>query len=85
MYKEIISLYKWCEEQNISCMLSTLYDGYKITFKNSFGVVHSDVVQHMGSYGSKEGYVEPAGFSISYAPVTVEQMKDLILKEIKGR
>lgn len=80
MYKEIISLHEWCEEQNISCTISNLYDGYKITFKNG-----SDVIQHMGSYGSEEGYVEPAGFSISYAPVTIEQMKDLILKEIKGR
>ena len=77
MYKEILELYQWCVDSHIHCTLTPLYDGYIIRFADG-----SDIIQHAGSYGSKKGYVEPAGFSISYEPVTLEEARLLILKKL---
>lgn len=77
MYKEILELYRWCVDSHIRCELTTIYDGYKIGFADG-----SDFVQHEGSYYSRYGYVEPAGFEKSYEPVTLEEAKILILKKL---
>ena len=55
VYSEILELYAFCCENGIKCKLSPLYDGYKITFANG-----DDFVQHEYSYGSDDGFVEPA-------------------------
>lgn len=73
MFIEIIELYKWCVIQGIPCEIKRLYDGHIIIFPDG-----SDMVQHSGSYASKQGYVEPACFSISYEPVTIDTAKKLI-------
>ena len=65
-YKTILEIYELCQKLGINCELSNLYDGYKILFPDG-----ADVVQHSGSYGSAEGYVEPAAFDdeIDYTAV----------------
>jgi hypothetical protein len=73
MYTEILELYNWCIGHSIPCEIELCWDGYKITFLDG-----SDFVQHKGSYCSEYGYVEPAGFSLSYEPVTIEKAKELI-------
>jgi hypothetical protein len=77
MYKEIKELFKWCKKEKINCELLPLFDGYKLDFDG-----HRDVVQHFGSYRATEGYVEPYGFSKHCEPVSLEEMKKIILKEI---
>lgn len=73
MYTEILELYEWCIGHSIPCKIEMCWDGYKITFSDN-----SDFVQHKGSYDSEYGCVEPAGFSLSYEPVTIEKAKELI-------
>lgn len=73
MYTEILELYNWCIGHSIPCRIDSCWNGYKITFPDG-----SDFVQHEGSYGSSRGCVEPAGFSLSYEPVTIEEAKELL-------
>ena len=77
MYKEILELFQWCIDSHIHGTSTRLYDGYKIRFADG-----SDFVQHAGSYGSKNGCVEPAGFEISYEPVTLDKARLLILRKL---
>lgn len=53
MYKEILELAKFCEENGIEIVQGELLDGYGLRFNNG-----GDVVQHMGSYGNSRGCVE---------------------------
>lgn len=80
MFSEILELYDWCVGHSIPCSLTRLWSGYKIEFPD-----HSDFVQHEGSYGSKIGCVEPAGFSISYAAVSIDTAKELIQEKSFGK
>ena len=77
MYNEILEIAKVCENNNIFCVLFDLWDGYKLLFEDG-----ADIVQHSGSYGSAEGYVEPAGFghNVDYTPVEKDRMIKIIMK-----
>ena len=76
MYQEIVKLYQWCKENFISCTLEPLWDGYQIRFLDG-----SDVVQHSGSYGAKNGCVEPCGMSKAYTAVDIPTIKEIISKK----
>ena len=80
MFTEILELYEWCISHSIPCTLSELWGGYKIEFSD-----HSDFVQHSGSYGATVGCVEPARFSRSYEPVTLDEAKELIKEKSYGK
>lgn len=78
MYQEIVKLYHWCKANTIECTLTSLWDGYKISFKDG-----SDVVQHSGSYGSSNGCVEPAGMPRAYTAVDIPTIKKILLTRFK--
>ena len=77
-YKEIVELYQWCKENLIHCNLEPLFDGYQIRFLDN-----SDIIQHFGSYGNQEGFVEPAGIDpdYDYSAVSLEKMKEILSKK----
>ena len=75
MYQEIVKLYQWCKENFISCTLEPLWDGYQIRFLDG-----SDVVQHSGSYGAKNGCVEPCGMPKAYTAVDIPTIKEILSK-----
>ena len=80
MYDEIKALYEYCKKIGVQAVLSSLYDGYKITFKNG-----GDFVQHSYSYWSDIGCVEPAIHSkIDYTAVPLKRAK-LLVKRHKER
>lgn len=73
-YKEIHRLYFYCLKIGLRAEISELYDGYKLTFPNG-----GDFVQHSGSYGSANGYVEPAiGSRLDFTAVTLKNAKALV-------
>ena len=80
MYVEILELYEWCMGHSIPCVLSRLFDGYKLEFPDK-----ADFVQHAYSYGSAHGGVEPAGFTISFEGVSLETAKKLIQEKSYGK
>ena len=75
MYQEIVKLYQWCKENFISCTLEPLWDGYQIRFLDG-----SDVVQHSGSYGAKNGCVEPCGMPKAFTAVDISTIKKILSK-----
>lgn len=76
MYNEILELYEFCKEQGIPCRLSSLFDGYKLWL-----FAGRDIVQHFGSYGSREGCVEPAiGCDADFTAVSLDRAKALLLQ-----
>lgn len=75
MYQEIVKLYQWCKENLIDCTLEPLWDGYQIRFFDG-----SDVVQHSGSYGAKNGCVEPCGMPKAYTAVDIPTIKKILSK-----
>ena len=76
MYREIITLHDFCMSNGVICVLSRLFDGYKIQFPNG-----ADFVQHFGSYGSDSGCVEPASIDPEhdYSAVSLEDAKALVI------
>lgn len=80
MYNEILEIAKVCDENNISYELSELWDGHKLLFSDG-----ADIVQHSFSYGSAEGYVEPAGFghNVDYSPIEKDRMIKIIMERYK--
>ena len=76
-YPEILELRAFCIENGIKCRLTHLYDGYKISFPDG-----NDFVQHEFSYGSDEGFVEPAigDKDFDFSAVGLDLAKSLVLK-----
>ena len=73
-YIEIVKLHEYCKSIGVHAEIEPFLDGFCIRFNNG-----GDVVQHMGSYGSKCGCVEPAiGSSSDYTAVTLKNAKSLI-------
>lgn len=73
-YKEINELYEYCKKIGIHAEISPFLDGFCIRFNNG-----GDVVQHMGSYGSGCGCVEPAiGSRLDYKAVSLNNAKSLM-------
>ena len=76
MYKEIIELYNYCKSNNVECALQPLFDGFKLCLPDN-----GDFVQHMYSYGSGKGMVEPAiGCNRDYRAISLVEAEILILK-----
>lgn len=74
-YEAILKLYEYCQRIGIEAELTTLYDGYKLTFPSG-----GDIVQHEHSYRS-EFCVEPAiGSRYDYKPYTVDEAKRIVEK-----
>lgn len=76
MYKEILELAKFCEENGIEIVQGELLDGYGLRFNNG-----GDVVQHMGSYGNSRGCVEfgYTGFSeVDFTATPLEKAKEFL-------
>ena len=72
-YRSILKLKEYCDELGIECKLSTMFDGYRIDFRNG------DVIQHEYSYGADEGCVEFAiGCKADYTAVTLKNAKAII-------
>ncbi len=76
-YDAILALFDFCKENGIKCELEPLYDGYKILFPDG-----NDFIQHSYSYGSDEGFVEPAigDEDYDFTAVGLNLAKDLVLK-----
>lgn len=73
-YTEIQKLFDYCIKLGINARLEKMYDGYAIRFPSGH-----DFVQHMGSYGSCMGCVEPAIFSKrDYTAVPLKNAKSLV-------
>ena len=74
MYNEILELEMYCKEIGVKVKKERLIDGYVLKFKNG-----GDVVQHIGSYGSRSGCVE-----FGYTGFTSTDFKATPLKNAKA-
>ena len=73
-YGEILALYRYCVEVRMDARLERLYDGWAIRFPNG-----GDFAQHAGTYGTNDGFVEPAiGCEADYSPVSLREAEKLI-------
>lgn len=78
MYEEILELEKFCSEIGVDTEKIPLLDGYCLKFNNG-----GDVIQHSGSYGSKNGCVEfgYTGFTIDFKAIPLKAAKDFIKRK----
>ena len=73
-YGEILALYRYCVEVGMDARLERLHDGWAIRFPNG-----GDFAQHAGTYGTNDGFVEPAiGCESDYSPVSLREAEKLI-------
>lgn len=73
-YREILALYLYCVEVRMDARLERLHDGWTIRFPNG-----GDFAQHAGTYGTNDGFVEPAiGCEADYSPVSLREAEKLI-------
>ena len=73
-YGEILALYLYCVEVRMDARLERLHDGWAIRFPNG-----GDFAQHAGTYGTNDGFVEPAiGCEADYSPVSLREAEKLI-------
>lgn len=73
-YGEILALYLYCVEARMDARLERLHDGWAIRFPNG-----GDFAQHAGTYGTNDGFVEPAiGCEADYSPVPLREAEKLI-------
>lgn len=73
-YREILALYLYCVEVRMDARLERLHDGWAIRFPNG-----GDFAQHAGTYGTHDGFVEPAiGSEVDYSPVSLREAEKLI-------
>lgn len=78
-YREILALYRYCVEVRMDARLERLYDGWAIRFPNG-----GDFAQHAGTYGTNDGFVEPAiGCEADYSPVSLREAEKLIRENRK--
>ena len=79
-YGEILALYRYCVEVGMDARLERLHDGWAVRFPNG-----GDFAQHAGTYGTHDGFVEPAiGCEQDYSPVSLREAEKLIC-ENRGR
>ena len=73
-YGEILELYRYCVEAGMDVRLERLHDGWAVRFPNG-----GDFAQHAGTYGTHDGFVEPAiGCEADYSPVSLREAEKLI-------
>lgn len=73
-YGEILTLYQYCVQAGMDVRLERLHDGWAIRFPNG-----GDFAQHAGTYGTNDGFVEPAiGCEADYSPVSLREAEKLI-------
>ncbi len=73
-YAEILKLYRYCVEVGMDARLERLHDGWAVRFPNG-----GDFAQHAGTYGTNDGFVEPAiGCEADYSPVSLREAEKLI-------
>lgn len=73
-YGEILALYRYCVEVGMDARLERLHDGWAVRFPNG-----GDFAQHAGTYGTNDGFVEPAiGCEADYSPVSLREAEKLI-------
>nr|DAT88281.1 MAG TPA: zinc binding protein [Caudoviricetes sp.] len=73
-YGEILALYRYCVEAGMDVQLERLHDGWAVRFPNG-----GDFAQHAGTYGTHDGFVEPAiGCEADYSPVSLREAEKLI-------
>ena len=73
-YGEILELHRYCVEAGMDARLERLYDGWAVRFPNG-----DDFAQHAGTYGTHDGFVEPAiGCEADYSPVSLREAEKLI-------
>lgn len=73
-YGEILALYQYCVEAGMDIRLERLHDGWAVRFPNG-----GDFAQHAGTYGTHDGFVEPAiGCEADYSPVSLREAEKLI-------
>lgn len=73
-YGEILTLYRYCVEAGMDVRLERLHDGWAVRFPNG-----GDFAQHAGTYGTHDGFVEPAiGCETDYSPVSLREAEKLI-------
>ena len=78
-YREILALYLYCVEVRMDARLERLHDGWAIRFPNG-----GDFAQHAGTYGTNDGFVEPAiGGEADYSPVSLREAEKLICENRK--
>lgn len=78
-YREILALYLYCVEVRMDARLERLHDGWAIRFPNG-----GDFAQHAGTYGTNDGFVEPAiGCEADYSPVSLREAEKLICENRK--
>ena len=78
-YREILALYLYCVEGRMDARLERLHDGWAIRFPNG-----GDFAQHAGTYGTNDGFVEPAiGCEADYSPVSLREAEKLICENRK--
>lgn len=73
-YGEILTLHQYCVEARMDVQLERLHDGWAVRFPNG-----GDFAQHAGTYGTNDGFVEPAiGCEADYSPVSLREAEKLI-------
>ena len=73
-YGEILKLHRYCVEAGMDVRLERLHDGWAVRFPNG-----GDFAQHAGTYGTNDGFVEPAiGCESDYSPVSLREAEKLI-------
>ena len=78
-YGEILALYRYCVEAGMDVRLERLHDGWAVRFPNG-----GDFAQHAGTYGTHDGFVEPAiGCEVDYSPVSLREAEKLICENRK--
>lgn len=78
-YREILALYRHCVEAGMDVRLERLHDGWAVRFPNG-----GDFAQHAGTYGTNDGFVEPAiGCEADYSPVSLREAEKLICENRK--
>ncbi len=75
MYEEILELEKYCNKIGVVTEKVGLLDGWCLYFNNG-----GDVVQHSGSYGSKNGCVEfgYTGFTLDFKAMSLKDAKGFV-------
>ena len=78
-YGEILKLHRYCVEAGMDVQLERLHDGWAVRFPNG-----GDFAQHAGTYGTNDGFVEPAiGCEADYSPVSLREAEKLICENRK--
>lgn len=73
-YGEILELHRYCVEAGMDARLERLHDGWAVRFPNG-----GDFAQHAGTYGTHDGFVEPAiGCEADYSPVSLREAEKQI-------